>query len=349
MERKSNEIDVIGIIKKVLKEWRLLMRFIIVFAIIGVVVALNKPKVYTTTVILAPEYSGGSALPEGLSSIASMVGVNIGGASKGGVDAIYPQIYPDVLTSSDFIIKLFDVKVQQEEDTTTKTYYRHLVEDVKIPFWNYPMIFISEMFKDEQVEKGNAVNPFKLTKEQTNVLNTVRANVACTVDKNTSVISISVNDFDRNVSAIMADTIQKQLLEYITVYRTQKARNDMEYTEKLYKESKKDYVRAQQKYTSYADANEDLLLESFKAKRDELENEMQLCYNAYSMMQNQLQLARTKVQERTPAFTLLKGAMVPVKHSGPKRMLMVIGFMILTFFILTGYLFKDDIKYALSR
>ena len=208
MERKSNEIDVIGIIKKVLKEWRLLMRFIIVFAIIGVVVALNKPKVYTTTVILAPEYSGGSALPEGLSSIASMVGVNIGGASKGGVDAIYPQIYPDVLTSSDFIIKLFDVKVQQEEDTTTKTYYRHLVEDVKIPFWNYPMIFISEMFKDEQVEKGNAVNPFKLTKEQTNVLNTVRANVACTVDKNTSVISISVNDFDRNVSAIMADTIQ---------------------------------------------------------------------------------------------------------------------------------------------
>ena len=144
MERKSNEIDVIGIIKKVLKEWRLLMRFIIVFAIIGVVVALNKPKVYTTTVILAPEYSGGSALPEGLSSIASMVGVNIGGASKGGVDAIYPQIYPDVLTSSDFIIKLFDVKVQQEEDTTTKTYYRHLVEDEKIPFWNYPMIFLSK-------------------------------------------------------------------------------------------------------------------------------------------------------------------------------------------------------------
>ena len=324
MERKSNEIDVIGIIKKVLKEWRLLMRFIIVFAIIGVVVALNKPKVYTTTVILAPEYSGGSALPEGLSSIASMVGVNIGGASKGGVDAIYPQIYPDVLTSSDFIIKLFDVKVQQEEDTTTKTYYRHLVEDVKIPFWNYPMIFISEMFKDEQVEKGNAVNPFKLTKEQTNVLNTVRANVACTVDKNTSVISISVNDFDRNVSAIMADTIQKQLQEYITVYRTQKARNDMEYTEKLYKESKKDYVRAQQKYTSYADANEDLLLESFKAKRDELENEMQLRYNIYNQIAQQLQLAKAKVQEQTPVFSVIQGASIPIKASSLPRSFIVL-------------------------
>ena len=324
MERKSNEIDVIGIIKKVLKEWRLLMRFIIVFAIIGVVVALNKPKVYTTTVILAPEYSGGSALPEGLSSIASMVGVNIGGALKGGVDAIYPQIYPDVLTSSDFIIKLFDVKVQQEEDTTTKTYYRHLVEDVKIPFWNYPMIFLSEMFKDEQVEKGNAVNPFKLTKEQTNVLNTVRANVACTVDKNTSVISISVNDFDRNVSAIMAETIQKQLQEYITVYRTQKARNDMEYTEKLYKESKKDYVRAQQKYTSYADANEDLLLESFKAKRDELENEMQLRYNIYNQIAQQLQLAKAKVQEQTPVFSVIQGASIPIKASSLPRSFIVL-------------------------
>lgn len=81
-----------------------------------------------------------------------------------------------------------------------------------------------------------------------------------------------------------------------------------------------------------------------RSTQDDLENEMQLCYNAYSMMQNQLQLARTKVQERTPAFTLLKGAMVPVKHSGPKRMLMVIGFMLLASFVLVVYIFKDDLK-----
>ena len=110
-----------------------------------------------------------------------------------------------------------------------------------------------------------------------------------------------------------------------------------------------DYERARRRYASFSDSNSEAILESVRSTQDDLENEMQLCYNAYSMMQNQLQLARTKVQERTPAFTLLKGAMVPVKHSGPKRMLMVIGFMILTFFILTGYLFKDDIKYALSR
>ena len=147
----------------------------------------------------------------------------------------------------------------------------------------------------------------------------------------------------------IANAIKEELQDFITSYRTNKARIDVAYYEKLAKEAKMDYERARRRYASFSDSNSEAILESVRSTQDDLENEMQLCYNAYSMMQNQLQLARTKVQERTPAFTLLKGAMVPVKHSGPKRMLMVIGFMILTFFILTGYLFKDDIKYALSR
>ncbi len=327
-QKKNHEIDIVGIIKKILKEWKLLTYFVISFAVFGVIIALNTQKTYTSTVILAPELSGGT-LPEGLSSLASMVGVNIGGSSQNGVDAIYPQIYPDVLTSSDFILKLFNVKVQQYEDTTTKTYYRHLLEDAFIPFWKYPKLLVSKIFKKDESKLDGHVNAFMLTKRQNEVLNEIRANVSCVVDKNTSVISISVSDFDKKVAAVMADTIQKQLRNYITIYRTQKARNDMEYTEKLYKESKAEYIRAQQKYSSYADANEDLMLVSFKAKQDELENEMQLRYNIYNQIAQQLQITKAKVQEVTPVFSVIQGASVPVKASSMPRSVMVLLYMFL--------------------
>ena len=152
-------------------------------------------------------------------------------------------------------------------------------------------------------------------------------NISCVVDKNTNVISISVNDFDPVVSATMADTIQKQLQQYITIYRTKKARNDVAYAQKLYNEARQQYVKARQAYGAYADANEDLLLESYKTKRDDLENEMQLRYNIYNQIAQQLQLAKAKVQEQTPVFSIIQGATVPLKPSSMPRSFLVIIYM----------------------
>lgn len=322
-EIKSKEIDIIGIIKKMLNDWKTLAIFVIAGGAIGVIVALSTPKRYTTTVILAPELASGSSLGSGLSNIASMVGINLG-SNGNGVDAIYPQIYPDVLTSSDFILSLFDVNVKEEEDSVSKTYYQYLTEEKSIPFWSYPSIWINKLFSKAGNTKSKTVNKFKLTKKQDAVLNEIRGNIACIIDKNTSVITLSITDADRQISAILADTIQKRLQDYITVYRTKKARMDLAFSEKLYRESKAQYVQAQQKYSAYSDANTDIVLESFKAKREELENEMQLKYNIYTQTVQQLQIAKAKVQENTPAFSVIQSASVPIKASSTPRMYIVL-------------------------
>ena len=80
-----------------------------------------------------------------------------------------------------------------------------------------------------------------------------------------------------------------------------------------------------------------------RAKQEDLENDMQLKYNAYTAMTTQYQAAKAKVQERTPAFTIVKGAAVPIKATGPKRMIFVLGMMILAFILSTLYIIKDDL------
>lgn len=329
---KTKEIDIIGLLKAILSNKKELGVCMLVGAVLGVVVALNTEKKYTSNVVLAPELGGASGLGGGLSDIASMVGVNLnsGGMS---VDAIYPEIYPDVMSSSDFIVSLFDVPVTRFKENDKKTYYEHIRQDSKMPFWSYPMYWLTKLMPKKDLG-GNAdtLSTFWLTKDQYDACNAIRGNISCIVDKKTSVISISVTDIDRLVSAIIADTIQSRLQEYIVRYRTKKARNDLQYAEKLLVKARNEYIDAQQAYARFADANYNITLEELKTKRDRLENDMQLKFNVYNQTALQVQTAKAKIQERTPAFTVVQGASVPMKASSTPRSFIVIVFVFLGIF-----------------
>ena len=112
-------------------------------------------------------------------------------------------------------------------------------------------------------------------------------------------------------------------------------------------ESKHEYEKARQLYGSYADANTDVVLASMRAKQDDLENDLQLKYNAYNTMVAQYQAAKAKVQERTPAFTIVKGAAVPIKAAKPKRMLFVLGMLVLAFFVTTFGIIRKELHFTL--
>ena len=325
--KKNYEIDIIGIAKRVLVEWKLLLKFVGVAAVFGVIIALNTPKSYTTNVLLAPEVSGAGSMLDNLSDLASMVGVNFN-SNNSSIDAIYPEIYPDVIASSGFIIDLFDVNVRLK-DNTEKTYYDHIIKDEKVPFWSWPMIWITKLFDSEKKSGAQLVDHFCLTKEQSSVCTLFRSRVSCIVDKKTSVISISFEDNDPVVSAIMADTILSRLQQYIIQYRTKKSRIDVSYYEKLFNTAKQEYEEARRKYAKTADASTNVVMASYQSKVDELENDMQLKYSVYQQMTKQLNIARAKLQERMPAFSVIQEASIPIKASSFPRSFMVLGYMIL--------------------
>jgi hypothetical protein len=137
-----------------------------------------------------------------------------------------------------------------------------------------------------------------------------------------------------------------RLQEFITDYRTNKARNDYEYYKKLTADAKADYEKSRHKYGATSDANMGVNMKSMELMINDLENDMQLKYNTYTSMCTQLEAAKAKIQDRTPAFTILEGAAVPVKPAGPKRMLFVIGMMFLTFIGTAFYITKKDLHFS---
>jgi hypothetical protein len=62
-----------------------------------------------------------------------------------------------------------------------------------------------------------------------------------------------------------------------------------------------------------------------------------------------MEAAKAKIQERTPSFTTLKSASVPIKPAGPKRMLFVLGMVLLATFITSLYVARDEFFVQSSR
>ena len=314
--------------------------------VVAAILTLSIPNYYNCTVKLAPELSGNKSTSS-LSSIASSFGLNIGNANMGS-EALFPTLYPDLMNSVSFRASLFPVKVQREDDSTgsVMTYYDYLKDEQKLPWWSAGISAvvkgIGSLFKDEERESKKDINTFQLTKEQTKIAEAIEKKVVCDVDKKTLVITINVTDQDPLICATMADSVQARLQDFITNYRTKKARVDLVYNQKLYAEAKERYEKARRTYASHADANRNVLFQTARSELTKLENEMNLQYQAYSQIAAQLRLAEAKVQEDTPAFTTLQPATVPVKKSGPKRAQTCLIFLFLAFLVTTAYIIHRE-------
>ncbi|EFA43850.1 chain length determinant protein [Hallella bergensis DSM 17361] len=343
-EKKDiNPIDLTKIAQSIWKHKKIYLITLPIAFVLGCFYVLSIPRYYNCQVKLAPETANTNL--GNLGSLASSVGIDITGKMGHNLDAISPELYPDLMSSIDFRVSLFPVQIKTQDNRFEDNYYTYLERHRKSPWWAVIRGKISEILKKEEKSTYNGekkVSPFLLSKRQHDIAGIIGENVKCAVDKKTNVISIDVEDQDPLVAATIADSVSSRLQTFITNYRTQKARNDLAYVKGLYIEAKSLYEKARQKYGAYGDANMDLLLQSYKLKQEDLENDMQLRYNNYTALAMQYTAAQAKVQEKTPAFTTLQSASVPIKPTGPKRMIIVAFVLLLTFIGTSLYVFQKD-------
>ena len=347
------EINLIGfkkIFTDLLKHKMLYAKVLSVVFILAAVYAMAQPNYYNCTVKLSPEMSS-SKSNSSLASLASSFGVNLGGGSVG-TEALFPTLYPDLMNSVDFKISLFHVPVTIEGDKEagepdrTMSYYDYLTKEQKSPWWSSAMKAVFSVFKSDSVPAEEKLDPFRLTKKQADIVKVINQKVVCDVDKKTMIITINVTDQNPVIAATMADTVKNRLQNFITDYRTSKVRVDLEYSKKICAETKARYEKARQLYAEFMDANQDIILQTVRQKQTDLENDMQLQYNAYQQVAAQLLAAQAKVQQETPAFTTLQSATVPVQKAGPKRAQMCLIFLFLAFLGTTTWILykEDDLK-----
>jgi hypothetical protein len=349
-ETKKNEhsenaeqkgIDLQHIVEKLWKQKMLYAKVLPVVFVVSCLYIICIPRTYSSDIKLAPEMDnsmGGGTLGD----IASSLGFNLSDMQTS--DAITPLLYPDLMDDNKFVSDILDFQVGSLDGTIKCSYGDYLKEHQKKPWWGDVIDWVKSFLPKGEEEdpikaSGLEKSPYLLTMDEDQLLEAVRGNITLRVDKKTGIITIATKAQDALICKTLADSMCAHLQSFITDYRTKKARIDSDHYRQLMEESKANYEKARQLYGSYADANTDIVLESYRAKRNDLENDMQLKYNSYTTMTAQYQAAQAKVQERTPAFTMIKGATVPIKPTGPKRMFFVAGMLVFATLLTSLYIY----------
>ncbi|KXT30566.1 chain length determinant protein [Bacteroides uniformis] len=331
---QEEEIDLLELALKVWAERRWILKCCGYAVIVGLVIAFSIPKEYTATATIAPELSDGKS-GGGLSSLAAMAGINMNASSS--ADAIYPDLYPDIVSSTPFITELFDVHVESLNAKIDTTLYGYIDDYQRSPWWSavtsapFKVLgWIISIFKDKEEPRDNAkLDPFHLTNEEADVVRALSQRISVFVDKKTGLTTLSVTMQDARIAACLTDTVMSQLQNYVTEYRTNKARKYFQFQQSLFERKKKEYEKAQEEYAKFADANKNIILLSYRVEQERLENDMRLAYNVYTSVAQQLQVAEAKVQEITPVYTIVEPATIPIRAAKPNKAMVLIGIVLL--------------------
>ena len=344
------EIDLMDLLRKVIGIRKKIYKAAGIGLIIGVIVAISIPKQYTVEVTLSPEM--GNNKGGGLSGLAaSFLG---SGVSMGdGTDALNASLSADIVSSTPFLLELSNMKVpvSGSEEISLSSY----LDEESSPWWSYVIGFpgmviggVKSLFiedEDESIFSDKASQgTIELSKKESQKIESLKKKIVASVDKKTSMTSVTATFQDSKVAAVVADSVVKKLQEYIIDYRTSKSKEDCLYLEKLFKERQQEYYEAQRKYADYMDSHDNIILQSVRTEQERLQNDMSLAYQIYSQVAGQLQVARAKVQEEKPVFAVVEPAVVPLYPSGTSRKVYVLVFVFLSVCIVISWnLFGKDL------
>lgn len=303
MDNNSDEIDLIELLKTAWNGKKQIIIISFVFALLGVAAALLSPVVYTSSTTFINSQTE-SSTSSGLSGVASLVGINLGGMSSG--SEIPPSMYPQLGESIEFKRDLLNSNIDEKEQIKLKDFLANYNDIEKSVTENNNKLFISEY-----------------ENELFNVIDDV---ISISVNQKDGFVTISAkmpnSEYAANTCINAREILQKTIIDN----RIKSAKQKLEYSEKQLASKRIEFEEIQNKLAYFNDSNINLVTSSVINERDKLEAEFQIINAVMIELSKQVEQRKLQVSEDTPVFSIVKEASMPVKRSSPKRAQMVLIF-----------------------
>ena len=301
MDNNSDEIDLIELLKTVWSGRKQIIIISFVFVLVGVAAALLSPVVYSssTTFINSQTESSSSS---GLSGVASLVGINLGGMSSG--SEIPPTMYPQLGESIEFKRDLLNSYIDEKEQIKLEDFLANYNDIEKSVTENNNKLFISE-YEDVLF----------------NIINDV---VSISVNNKDGFITITANMPNSEYAANTCINAREILQQTVINNRIKSAKQKLEYSEEQLNSKRIEFEEVQNKLAYFNDSNLNLVTSSIINERDKLEAEFQIINAVMIELSKQVEQRKLQVSEDTPVFSIIKEASMPVERSSPKRTRMVL-------------------------
>ena len=333
INQEEQGIDFMALAKKIWDGRKTVYKALAVFLVLGLISAFTMKRVYSVQSVMVPQMSSKGA-SSSLSSLASLAGFDLGTSNMGGTE-LSPLVYPQIVNSVPFKLKLLYTPLHYEKADTAVNMLTYAKEYNKPGFFSYVKKYtiglpgvILGLFKGKEPEvtvsplqsvaDDGTAKPIKLTKDEEKMLLMVGQAVSLTVDKKEGLIMLSATGTEPLQTAELALKAQELLQEEVTKFRTQKAQEQLDYVQARYDEIKAETESYQSALATIKDRSQEMLTTKSRIEMERIQTKYNIASAIYQEMAKQLEQSKMQVKKDTPMFTIIQPVTVPTKPANSR-------------------------------
>lgn len=295
----------------------LLVRTGLIMLFLSVAIALLLPSSYRSTVTILPETDRSKlAALGGISDLAALAGVNVGGEPS------LAKLYPTLLKSRTILERVILQRYRSS---------RFGREVDLIEYWEI----------DGESELDNMEEALK----------TLRAELTVTLDTKTNVLTATIGMREPQLAADVLNSAVATLDEYLRTKRTTSASQQRKWIEARTVEVKVELEQSEDRLKSFRERNRrvsdspQLMLEHGRLMRD-----VEISSTVFVELKKQDEIARIEEVKNIPVINVLDPATPPARREWPRRTLLVLVSTVLGVVVTSAWLvFRKDFASELGN
>lgn len=290
-------------------------------AVGAVIVSLLLPESFRSTATLLPETEKSKlAALGGLSDLAALAGVNVGG--EGSLAKLYPTIIRSEAVLKHVIYAEYQTnKLKQSANLVT--------------FWD-----ITGETPAEQFESA---------------LKRLRDQLEISLDNKTGVVSVSIETEEPQLSADIVNRLLRELDDFIRTKRATSASEQRKWIEARVEEVKKDLERSENSLKEFREKNRrvgdspQLLLQ-----QERLIREMQINSALYTELKKQYEVVKIEEVKNIPIISVMDPGRAAVRKTSPRRGVIVLTTLLFAgigvgIFVVISSLYSEKLRFIRQR
>jgi LPS O-antigen subunit length determinant protein (WzzB/FepE family) len=332
---EEDSIDIIALLKTLWIGKKLIVRTTILFFVIGCIVALLSPVVYTAQTTFIPQVSEDqmSTSKGGLGSLASLAGINLNQGSSTSDSYLSPLLYSKIANSDEFSLKLIEEELisLNGDKFTIKEY---LLSDTNSSFNLIGFIkkYTIGLFtkNDNELKSKETVNGYNfISQEEFDLVKSFKEKFSIVLNEKEGYIEVIASDKDAFISTQLVKIVTKNLQSRIIELRTNKIKERLEYSKNQYELKQIEFNILQNNVADFKDSNKNISTARFMSELQKLESEYQLQQNILMTLASEFNNNKIKLNKDTPIFSVIDEVSVPNERSEPKRSLIALIYLFL--------------------
>ena len=300
----ESSIDFLALFSAVWKKRKIISIVVAASTVVSIIISLLLQETFLSTTVLLPETDKSKlASLGGLSDLATLAGVNIGGGEGSLV-----KLYPTIIKSEAVLKNVIENTYQTKEFSRPV----NLIE-----YW--------------EIEEKTPGRSFEVA------LKTLRDELSVTMDNKTSVITLAVSTPEPQLSADILNAVTKELDSFIRSKRATSAGEQRKFVEARLTEVKGDLTKSENALKEFREKNRQVLSPQLLLEQERLIRDVQINATVYTELRKQFEIVKIEEVKNIPVINVMDPARAAAKKEKPKRSTIVLSVFFLSCIGAVGY------------